>query len=477
MIEERNKSNFHKFIGNIAYAFTSQIISLVLSVMMALIVPKVLGIREYAYWQLFIFYSSYVGFFHFGLNDGVYLRNGGKSYENLNSSLISSQFWISILFQTLIALFICLYGFLFVNESERTFILISTAAYLIIANATSYLGLTFQAVNQTQYFSISVIIEKVVHILGVLLFLLLKVKSFKVFVILHILGKVISLVYCMYIGREVVFKSIIKLKVILKELWININVGSNLMLSNVANQLILGIGRFTVDRAWGIDSFGKFAFSLSLTSFFLLFINQISMVLFPLLRRFNNARIQKLYIMMRDVLSYSLSGILLFYLPVKILLGSWLPQYEESLQYLALLLPLCIFDGKMQLLCNTYLKVLRMERILFRINFISFVISFLLSLFGAYVLESIYSVLIFMVVAVAIRCIIAEIFLARKLGISVLQSLVIECGLALFFILVTWFVGGVIGLLLYSVAYFSYLILSKEKIKMLVKDIKHIITK
>lgn len=66
------------FIKNILYAFLAQGIALFLSVLMSLIVPKILGVEQYSYWQLFIFYTGYVGFFHFGLNDGVYLRLGGQ---------------------------------------------------------------------------------------------------------------------------------------------------------------------------------------------------------------------------------------------------------------------------------------------------------------------------------------------------------------------------------------------------------------
>ena len=67
-----------KFIGNLIYAFAAQGLSFALSVLMSIIVPKVLSLNDFGYWQLFIFYTSYVGFFHFGFNDGVYLLNGGK---------------------------------------------------------------------------------------------------------------------------------------------------------------------------------------------------------------------------------------------------------------------------------------------------------------------------------------------------------------------------------------------------------------
>lgn len=55
-----------KFINNLLTAFLAQGISLVLSLAMSLLVPRFLGLEQYSYWQLFIFYTGYVGFFHFG---------------------------------------------------------------------------------------------------------------------------------------------------------------------------------------------------------------------------------------------------------------------------------------------------------------------------------------------------------------------------------------------------------------------------
>lgn len=48
---------------NLRVAFTAQIISLVQSCVVTLLLPKFLGVEGYSFWQLFIFYSAYVGFF------------------------------------------------------------------------------------------------------------------------------------------------------------------------------------------------------------------------------------------------------------------------------------------------------------------------------------------------------------------------------------------------------------------------------
>ena len=66
------------------FAVFAQGLSTAVSVILTLLLPKVLGVAEFGYWQLFIFYLGYVGFFHFGINDGVYLIHGGETRDALD---------------------------------------------------------------------------------------------------------------------------------------------------------------------------------------------------------------------------------------------------------------------------------------------------------------------------------------------------------------------------------------------------------
>ena len=66
-------------LKNISYTFSANIIILLISGVLTLVVPKLLGPEEYGYWQLYVFYMSYVGLFHLGWCDGVYLRYGGRN--------------------------------------------------------------------------------------------------------------------------------------------------------------------------------------------------------------------------------------------------------------------------------------------------------------------------------------------------------------------------------------------------------------
>ncbi|MEK5026365.1 oligosaccharide flippase family protein [Paenibacillus sp. FSL M7-1046] len=461
-------------INNVMYAFIAQGFSFLLSLLMSVVVPKILGIEEFSYWQLFVFYTTYIGFFHFGLNDGIYLRLGGTNYEELNFRSVGSQFWLAFVFHSFLASLFIIYSGLFVEDPNRQFVYIATAICLPIYNAVGYIGFIFQAVNKTRIFSISVIIDKIIFILILITMIVFKNESFIWLVFLSLFGKLIALFYCIWNGRRMVFVGI-KVTELLetsKEMMLNVSVGMNLMFSNIASLLILGSGRLIVDRKWGIEDFGKFSFALTLATFMLSFIAQISMVLFPMLRRIDGSGQKKFYWMTRDILGILLVGILLFYMPLNYVLELWLPEYKESLEYLALLLPLCCYEGKMSLLCSTYFKVLRKEKVLLKINLYSLALSVTLSLISGYLINNIYAVILSMVVAVAFRSIISELYLSKMLEGSILKDILKESVLVAIFILCTWFINPVIGFAVYLLSYIVYLLLSKEKLVTTIRSVK-----
>lgn len=119
-------------IKNLGAAFAAQGISFLASVVMSLLVPKILGVVEYGYWQLFIFYTNYVGFFHFGLNDGVYLLNGGVPRGQINKSSIHSQLLFGLTYQVIIAVGFSVVSILFVKDPNRLFVLFATALFLAL---------------------------------------------------------------------------------------------------------------------------------------------------------------------------------------------------------------------------------------------------------------------------------------------------------------------------------------------------------
>lgn len=132
---------------NIFFAFGSQGLQLLRSILVSLLIPKTLGIEEFGFWQLFIFYTQYSGFLHLGLLDGIYLREGGKHYKELDFRSLGAQFRIFLIWQFIIIIPFIILG---LNSSDinRTIIIISSCIYAIINNTFTFFQYILQAVNE-----------------------------------------------------------------------------------------------------------------------------------------------------------------------------------------------------------------------------------------------------------------------------------------------------------------------------------------
>ena len=73
-------NKFKVFLKNMFFSIFSNALNLVVTAATSLLIPLLLGssVVQYGYYQLYLFYIAYVGFFHFGLCDGVLLKEGGK---------------------------------------------------------------------------------------------------------------------------------------------------------------------------------------------------------------------------------------------------------------------------------------------------------------------------------------------------------------------------------------------------------------
>ncbi|MDF2792190.1 MAG: hypothetical protein K0S80_5292 [Neobacillus sp.] len=464
-------NKFKKFLNDLIVAFFAQGISLICSFLLSFLVPKFLGVKEFGYWQLFIFYISFSGISHFGFNDGVFLRSGGKKYNELNLPLIGGQFWLSVIFESIIALSIMNIT-LFEQDPNRKFVLIMTAIYLVVFNASEMLGHLFQSVNESIKYSISTIINSISLVICVTSLLFFKIQHSEYYIVFYLLTRILSLAYCMHQAHTMIFTKPSPFKKTMNELWKNITIGINLTISYFSGVLIIGCGRFITDSVWGIESFAKLSFALSLNSFVMVFIYQFGMVLFPALKQTNLENIKSIYHLINKGLGVLLLGVLLFYLPFKLVFNLWLPQYSESLRYLSLLLPICVFDAKTELLCNTYLKVLRKEKILLQINLFSLVISLMLSMFFAFVIHSLNFIVVSMVFSIALRNILSEYYLSGIMEIRIWKDISVECCLVIVFTSTTWFLNAEKGFVVYLMLYLFYLFLSKDQINQLMNNAK-----
>ena len=71
IVEETPKRN--KFIQNFIVVLISNGLTILSGILVGFIIPKIMGVTDYGYYKTFTLYSSYIGLFHFGFIDGIYL--------------------------------------------------------------------------------------------------------------------------------------------------------------------------------------------------------------------------------------------------------------------------------------------------------------------------------------------------------------------------------------------------------------------
>lgn len=469
--------NIKSLIQNAAVAFLAQGVTMLISCLTSLLVPKILGVEEFGYWQLFIFYASYVGFFHFGLNDGVYLVHGGEGRDQIDKRSVNSQFLIGSIFQLVLCVLII--GFVMGIDlgQQRNFVLICTAYYMVVKNASNYLGYVFQSMNETKLYSFSCILERIAFLLPLAALLIARAQSFTWFVLAYCASGTLQLLFCLWHARDFFGSGLLAPNEAARESLASVRIGIKLMIANIASQLILGVARFIIDALWGIKTFGELSLSLSMVNFVFSFVSQAAMVLFPALRQGSKDEVGKFFYAVRNFMDLVFPVVYLFYFPGVWLLSMWLPQYANSFIFFAYLLPICVFDGKMSIACTTCFKVEREEALLLKINIVTTCFSAIGAVIGGYALGSIWFIIGTVVVAIILRSVVSELLLANRLDVDRCFGIAAgELVITLAFVLIASLVNnGVLAFGLYAAIYAVYLLINRKYCAEVFSKIKRIV--
>ena len=208
-----------------------------------------------------------------------------------------------------------------------------------------------------------------------------------------------------------------------------------------------------IEKKWDIATFGKISLTISISNLLLVVIKAVANVIFPLLKRMSQDKYSEVYSVLRDGMMIPLLGMLVFYYPIKTILSIWLPNYADSLKYMAILFPMCIYESKVTLLINTYLKALRKEKWLFAVNVATVLLSAVLSYISVFVLQNLDAAIISIVILLAFRCTVSEMLLTKLIeGVNLYQNMMGENLLS------------ILGLILYLIFYLIYLCLKKNSI-------------
>lgn len=461
-----------QIVKNISFSFCANLLSFLVSIFMVMFVPKFLSIDEYGKWQLFLFYMTYLGVFTFGWRDGIYLRYAGDKLENLNKSCFSGQIYSYVLLMIMVSLFMTLLNVNFIRDPVKKEILLGVAVILPLYNFEGLCSSILQMTNCIKKYASLIAVERGTLLLLILVFLFLGARDYESMYSSNLIALAIASTFGVFACHVLFTTHLPTSKQVTMEALENIKVGIQLLTANIVGFFIIGIVRFGISAEWDVSTFGKVSLVLSLSNFLMVFIDSVSVVFFPLLKHIDLKKLGAVYIKGRLFLSVIVLGILLFYYPAKLILLFWLPQYAESFAYMAILFPVCVYESRFSLLINTYLKAIRREGLILKINIISIVVSCLFTMMTVYVMHNIRLAIISVIFLYAFRCELAENYLMGILKINILRDLISDNLLVLIFILTGFFINSWGCTVVYGCVYFIYLLFKKKHIIKLIREIR-----
>ena len=449
----------HNFLKNISYTIFSNGLSLLISGIILLIVPKFLSIENYGYLQLYIFYVSYVGFMHFGWNDGIYLRYGGAEFEKLDKNLFFSQFYSLLIFQTILAIIFYFLSLIYILDIKKIFVIHIVIMAMVVENTKTMLLFVMQITGRIKEYAQTIIIVRLTYFAQVILLLLaFSIRDYKAIILADLISRFIGLVFISYKARSIVLGRLASFRVDWIEIRENVCVGIKLSSANIVGMLIIGIARFAIERTWGVAAFGQVSLAISLSNVAMIFINAISIVLYPTLCRWGHNRLKQEFKYFNVSLNIILLGILVFYYPLIYLLRKWLGQYTLSLNYIGILFPIVFFECKNSLLLSTYMKSLRLESTILKINLLATLISLIFTYVFTHIYINLTGIILLIVSVLMLRCLLNEIYLINLFEIKQFMPSMLSYTLPPLFILLNIRCNNPLtSMLLYTLIYLFYI--------------------
>lgn len=452
-----------RFATNVIVSIAAQVISLAVSVILNLVVPKLIDQYQYSYWQTYVLYAGYVGVLHFGLLDGLVLRYSRYDYEELDKAKLRSQFAIMLVFTSAVTVIGAVVSAI-VAGGVYKYVAVFVAVAVVTKNVVTYSSYMFQITNRISKYAVMIIAQRMTYGLVVVILLACGVGDFYWYCIADLIGDMVGIVIGFIYNRGLYFGNTVKFSEAFKELKANISSGILLMLANWSAMLIVGGAKMIIQWHWDEITFAKVSFAFSVANLFLVFVTAISVVLFPSLKRVDEDKLPAMYKTIRDILSPLLFFCMIFYFLGCWLLKMWLPKYSDSLIYLGLLLPIIIYSSKVSLLTNNYLKVYRKEKVMLIVNLISIALGALAFSLSAYVFDSLYAVLISVVCVIMFNSVLSEICVLRVIKTRLVKDFIIEGVMTAGFILSASLLNLWMGCLVYCAIFALYCLINYKSI-------------
>ncbi len=459
---------------NLFYVFLSKIVVLIIGVVAGFIIPWILGVEEYGYYQVFILYMGYLGLFHFGFNDGIYLKYGAYDFNKIPRDKFIGYFKYLLLKQLLlmiIGIFIALIFF----EEERRFIFLMLSFSIVLVNLISYFYFISQITRNFKLFSLLSILQKVLILIPII-FSIVFGGFYQTFIIANLLINFVICCIYIYIYREIVIGKKSKiLKKDLKELYL---LGIPLLLGNFVAVLIFTFDKMVIDILYSVEELAYYALAVNMLGVVLLFFDSIYQVLYPNIKRLAVSSYNEIYMHLSNIVMWITFIGVSSYFAFSFLINAFLKDYTSSLEIFSILIVGVMLRGENAIVKRPFILSEKKQNINFIINLVILIISIILNILAFIIFKNLISIAIASLISFFIWYILLDIlFFRMKYTIRKRKYLYLLMLTSLYFCLLLYKTNIYLSFGIYLFAVVIILLLEKNEIiktyKYIVKMIKN----
>jgi O-antigen/teichoic acid export membrane protein len=452
-------------LKNFIYVTGANILSLLAGVLTGLIAPKLLGVEEFAYWQIFLLYVNYVGLLHFGFNDGVYLRYGHYDYHELPKERFRSYFTFLFLFQGAIAAVLTLIIFAFSKDTVRAWIFLYVFINMVLINLTTYFAFINQITKRFSVYARLLTASKLIYIVAIAGIFFVRERFHMQFIIIHTGVNALTLAAYVYQSRDLVWGPREPMRSCWKDLIQNISVGFFVMIGNFMGLAIIGLDKLFVERFFTLQDFAMYSFAAAMISVVYLLLNAVSTAVYPYLARIKDESVLKVLYERAGRVIFLFSGLALAGYFVFSLIVEWfLPQYVEALPVALILFATTYLKAKISIIGANYYKALQLQRQYTLNNILALTAGAVTSIIAVVLYPENAAIAAASVVAFYLWYFYTESFFKKRLGVKVFKETIANTVLTAVFLVIglairQWYIGIIAYLffllLMYFLLYFN----------------------
>lgn len=245
------------------------------SIVNSFLLPKFLSIETYAMIKTYTLYIGYAGFLSLGYADGMYLKYGGISFEQIDTKDLGSSYKSFAGFECFIGL-VCLVISLYLHN----FVLIAFSLGSVCINLIGYYKNLYQAVGEFKLYGKALNYQTMLMLAANLLLLFLfKNDNYHAYIAVQVVSAFVVMVYLTVLmeRKKHLFR---QGKVAALQIKENISSGFVLMIGNFSSSLFTSLDRWFVKVLMTSTYFAWYSFAASLENIVTVFITPITISLY-----------------------------------------------------------------------------------------------------------------------------------------------------------------------------------------------------